>query len=286
MDRLAAEGVNAPQIDYWNGPAGDHWAKTADTQDVMIGGMGDAALDACDLAEGQDVLDIGCGSGATSLEIARRVGSSGSVLGIDISTPMLQVAAHRRDQAGLDNIRFENRDAATWTFPEAAFDRFFSRFGVMFFLDPPAAFANMRPALRDGGRIAFVCWQGLRDNEWMRVPFDVALRHLPAPPKPEPHAPGPTGFADPDHVRRVLTAGGFGDIEIDPIVLPIQMGHDIKTAVERVTTLGPAGRLLKDAGDAEVAAVKDDMAGVLEPYLSDGRVALEGRAWIVRAAAT
>lgn len=285
MTRLAAEGVNAPQIEYWNSEAGDRWATTADTQDVMIGGMGDAAMAACDLQPGQRVLDIGCGSGATSLQIAARVGAEGSVLGIDVSTPMLEVAEQRRAAASLDHVRFENRDAATYAFPEAAFDRFYSRFGVMFFLDPAAAFANMRPALRDGGLMAFVCWQPRTDNQWMTVPFEVGLRHVPAPPPAPPTAPGPTAFGDPDHVRNVLTAGGFGGIEIDPIVLPIQLGADLDTAVERLVALGPAGRLLKGADDATIQAVAADMAEAVSPFAGPDGVTMEGRAWIVRGTA-
>ena len=132
MNRLQAVGVNAPQIEYWNGPAGDKWARLADSQDIMLGALGMAALDACDIQLGQTVLDTGCGSGTTTIEIARRVDAEGRVLGIDISTPMLDVGRARLEALGIDSVTFDNNDIATYPFEEGTFDRVFSRFGVMF----------------------------------------------------------------------------------------------------------------------------------------------------------
>ena len=285
MTRLAAEGVNAPQIEYWNGPAGDIWARLADTQDLMIGGMGDAAMDACGIEPGRAVLDIGCGSGSTTLELAARVGAEGRVLGIDISTPMLEVAQARRQAAGIGNIAFENHDAAFYDFEPAAFDRLYSRFGVMFFIDPVSAFRNIRPAAKDGARIAFCCWQARPDNEWMTFPFEIALRHLPAPPPPAPGEPGPTAFADPGRVRHVLTDSGFGDIQLELAIKPVILGPDVETAVSRLVELGPAGRMLKDEPDDVKATVAADLRAEIGPYVGDNGVAMEGRAWIVTALA-
>jgi SAM-dependent methyltransferase len=285
MTRLAAEGVNAPQIEYWNGPAGDRWARLADTQDLMIGGMGEAAMEACAIEPGHSVLDIGCGSGSTTLDLAARVGPEGRVLGIDISTPMLEVADARRQAAGIDNIAFENMDAATYAFKPAVFDRLYSRFGVMFFLDPVSAFRNIRPAAKDGARIAFCCWQARTENQWMDYPFNIALRHVPAPPPPAPGEPGPTAFADPDRVRNILTEGGFGDIEMELAIKPIILGPDTETAVERLVELGPTGRLLKDAPEEIKSAIADDLRGEIDQFVGDDGVTMEGRAWIVTAVA-
>lgn len=285
MTRLTAEGANAPQIEYWNGAAGDRWARLADTQDLMIGELGMAAMDACAIDAGQSVLDIGCGSGSTTLEIARRVGPGGRVLGIDISTPMLEVAEARRRDAGLDTIAFENRDAATYAFEPAAFDRLFSRFGVMFFIDPVAAFANMRIAARMGARLAFVCWKARTQNQWMDFPFSIALRHVPAPAPPPPGEPGPTAFADPDRVRGILGDSGFGDIAIDPIEVPIILGPDTEIAVERLVELGPTGRLLRDASDDTKAAIAGDLRAEISQFQNDAGVSMEGSAWIVTATA-
>lgn len=285
MTRLAPEGMNAPQIDYWNGPAGDRWARLADTQDLMIGGMGAAAMDACAIESGHAVLDIGCGSGSTTLDIAARVGPEGRVLGIDISTPMLEVAEARRRAAGIDTIAFENRDAATYSFAPAVFDRLYSRFGVMFFLDPVSAFRNIRPAAKAGARIAFCCWLARTENQWMDFPFNIALRHVPAPPPPAPGEPGPTAFADPDRVRGILAESGFGDIEMEVAEKPIILGPDTETAVERLVELGPTGRLLKDAPEETKAAIADDLRAEIGQFISGDGVTMQGRAWVVTAVA-
>ena len=283
MQRLTAEGANAAQIEYWNGPAGDSWAKSAKTQDIMIGDMGLAAMDACDLHPGHAVLDIGCGSGSTTLEIARRVGAGGRAVGIDISTPMLAVATERARDEGISNISFENRDVAEYEFEPAVFERVFSRFGVMFFADPVAAFANIKTAVKPGGRLAFVCWKTRTENEWMEIPFNAALRHVQAPPPPQPGEPGPTSFADPERVRRILSESGFERIGIELLELPISLGKDIASAVNRLVQLGPAGRLLRDASDETKAAVAAELTEVMAPFEADGAVRLGGRAWIVSA---
>ena len=204
MERLEAVGVNAPQIEYWNGPAGDKWARLADSQDIMLAALGSAALDACGIQLGHTVLDTGCGSGTTTIEIARRVGAEGRVLGIDISTPMLDVGRVRLEALGIDGVTFDNNDIATYPFEEGTFDRVFSRFGVMFFIDPIAAFTNIRKGMKSGGRLAFVCWQGLNKNPWMEIPFKIALQYLPAPPIVGPEVPGPLAFADPALSSTVL----------------------------------------------------------------------------------
>jgi len=286
MERMAPAGVNAAQIEYWNGPAGDRWARSADTQDVMIGGLGMAALDACRIEPGHAVLDIGCGSGSTTLEIAKRTGSAGLVVGIDISGPMLGVANKRRGDAGLSNIRLENRDAATHDFEEAVFDRVFSRFGVMFFVDPVLAFQNIRKAVKAEGRLAFVCWQTRTENQWMEFPFGIALRHAPPPPPAQPNEPGPTAFADPERVHRILSESNFGDIRIEPLVSPLMLGDDIATAVERLIQLGPTGRLLRDASTEVKTAIAADLTEELPPFLTDDGVKMKGSVWIVTASAT
>ncbi|MEN8197031.1 MAG: methyltransferase domain-containing protein, partial [Pseudomonadota bacterium] len=283
MERMVPDGVNAPQIEYWNGPAGDRWARSADTQDVMIGNLGAAALDACQIQLGHAILDIGCGSGSTTLEIARRTGDTGIVVGIDISAPMLEVANKRLGGAGLSNVRFENRDAATHCFEKTYFDRVYSRFGVMFFVDPVPAFQNIRSAVKPDGRLAFVCWQARTDNQWMELPFGIALRHVAPPPPALPGEPGPTAFANPDRVRRILSESNFGDIQIEPLAMPIMLGGDIPTAVERLSQLGPTGRLLRDASEDVKAAIAADLAKELRAFLTGDGVKMKGSAWVVTA---
>src|SRR5262245_44830547 len=164
---------------------------------------------------GERVLDVGCGCGDTTLELARRVGREGSVVGIDVSTPMLERALESVRAAEFANVVLWNADAQMHTLPPAAFDLVYSRFGVMFFVDPAQAFTNLGRALRPGGRVSFVCWQALELNPWMAVPMAAAAREITFAARPGPEAPGPFSFADPDRVRRVLGKAGLADVTLE-----------------------------------------------------------------------
>ena len=181
---LAASGPNAEQITYWNEQSGPKWVALDGRLDALISPYGDRALERTKPALGERVLDVGCGCGRTTLELAARVGSPGSVTGIDISTVMLARARERARKSGAQNVRFENADVQTHAFEPGSFDLAFSRFGVMFFADPVAAFANLRGALAPGGRLAFVCWQPLANNPWMQVPLAATAPHLKLPEPP------------------------------------------------------------------------------------------------------
>ena len=227
------------------------------------------------------MIDIGCGCGDTTLELARRVGAGGSVLGADISAPMLDVARRRAGEAGLAQASFVQADAQAHAFA-ADVDAVFSRFGVMFFADPAAAFANIRRALKPGGRLAFVCWRPLPENPWMTVPFAAAAPLLPAaPPPPDPFAPGPFAFADPVRVRGILVEAGFADIAIDPHDEKVGWG-DLEQSAQVSLRVGPLGAVVRDnpqlAGPIE-AAVREG----LRPYLTETGVLLDLATWIVTA---
>lgn len=288
MDRLQPVGVNAPQIEYWNGAAGEKWAKGAAGQDAMLEPLGAAAMDACGFQPGNAVLDVGCGSGSTTLEIARRVGARGRVLGVDISAPMLEVARARLDALGGGSgggVTFENKDVATYPFEAGTFDNVFSRFGVMFFIDPVAAFTNIRTGLKSGGRLAFVCWQALDKNPRMEIPVNIALKYVPAPPSKGPEAPGPMAFADPERVRRILSGAGFDDIQLEPLEPMLQLGADIPGAVQKLMGSGQAGRLIGPAPDDVKARIADDLADVIAGYQTSDGVKMRGAVWIVTATA-
>jgi SAM-dependent methyltransferase len=283
MGRLEAAGVNAPQIEYWNGPAGDRWAKLADSQDIMLAALGTAAMDACDIQAGHTVLDAGCGSGTTTIEIARRVGAEGRVLGIDISTPMLDVGRGRLEALGVGGVTFDNKDLATYSFEAGTFDRVFSRFGVMFFVDPIAAFSNIRVGMKSGGRLAFVCWQAMNGNPWLEVPFKIALQHLPAPPPVGAEEPGPLAFADPDRVRRILTGAGFDDIDLVSLETMLPLESDVPASVQKLVQLGPIARLLGDAPEDVKARVADDLGDAIAEFQTDSGVMMGSATWVVRA---
>ena len=209
--------TNAAQIEYWNAGAGETWAAMQRVLDDELGPLGEAGIALLAPKAGERVIDIGCGCGATSLDLAQAVGPGGAVLGVDISAPMLTVARTRAADAGLPQAKFIEGDAQVHGFDAGAFDSVFSRFGVMFFADPPAAFANIRRALKPGGRLTFVCWRAVMENPWMTLPAMAALQHLPPLTEAvDADGPGPFAFADPAKVRGILAAAGFADIDLKP----------------------------------------------------------------------
>ncbi|WP_421930952.1 class I SAM-dependent methyltransferase [Phenylobacterium sp.] len=274
---------NADQATYWNAGAGDTWASLQDRLDHQLEPLGLRAMAALAPKPGERVLDIGCGAGQTSLALAAVVAPGGSVLGVDISHPLLEVA--RRRGEGLAGLAFQEADAQTAAFEAASFDAAFSRFGVMFFSDPPAAFANIRRALKPGGRLAFVCWRRPDENPFMSLPMAAAMAHLPAPavppPAPDPHAPGPFAFADPERVRGILAAAGFTDVDLAPHDQKIGSG-DLDQTLTVSLKVGPLGAMLRehpDRRDAVVAAVREALAAHDGPQ----GVKLPSATWIVTA---
>lgn len=279
-----AASANAEQEEYWNQQAGPKWVEMQSFLDDQLHQLGEAAMDRLGAVSGAKVLDVGCGCGTTTLALSRRVGANGSVVGIDLSAPMLERARQVAARSGVTNVEFHHADAQTHTFAER-FDAAYSRFGVMFFADPPAAFANLRSAMRGDGILSFVCWRNLHENEWMLVPLGAAFQHLPPPEMPAPDAPGPFAFADGERVRRILTEAGFRDVEVektDPI-LRIGRGRTMEDIVQTLMQLGPAGRLLREVSAEVQDRVAESIEAALHPYASAEGVAMRGAAWLVSA---
>lgn len=272
--------ANAAQVAYWNDAAGRTWADLQDRIDRQIRPLGLAAMDRLDPRPGERVLDVGCGCGDSSLELARRVGPEGEVLGLDISAPMLEVARERARAAGARNLVFQEADVQTATLPGDR-DAVFSRFGVMFFADPTAAFANLRSALRPGGRLGFVCWRPLAENLWMRLPAETAADLVPAAPPPEPGAPGPFAFADPDRVRRILSEAGFTGIELSPHDEAIG-GLDLEGTVQMSFRVGPLGAILRERPDL-APVLGERVREAVSPWLRGDAVYMPSATWLVSA---
>jgi SAM-dependent methyltransferase len=276
------EGPNAEQITYWNETAGPKWVALQDVLDEQIRPLGLAAMERVGIASGERVLDVGCGTGDTTVELARRVGPRGAVTGIDLSAPML--ASARKRAAGIGNVTFQPADAQTTRFAAGYFDVCFSRFGVMFFVDPVAAFTNMHSALRPGGRLGFVCWQALPKNPWMQVPLAAAARHLTLPPPPEPGTPGPFSLADRERVRGILERAGFTDLAFDDhrATLTIGGGQGLDEVVDILLTgVGPTSAALRQADPAVRPTVAASVRDALAPYHTPGAgVRMDGTCWI------
>lgn len=278
------ENPNAQQVAYWNEGAGPTWAELQEPLDRQLAPLGHAAMAALAPKPGEKILDIGCGAGETSLELARLVSPGGHVVGADISRPLLEVARQRA--AGLTDVDFLEADVQTHAFAPASFDGVFSRFGVMFFEDPQAAFLNIRNALKPGGRMAFVCWRTPAENPIMSLPMAAAMAKLPsAAPSapPTPGAPGPFAFADPDRVRGILGSAGFSDVVLTPTNMKVG-GGDLDTVLALSMKVGPLGALLREHPehrDGAIDAVREALAAHDGP---DG-VKLDSATWVVTARA-
>lgn len=277
--------ANERERAYWNAGTGERWVRHQAALDRSFGEISDLLFARAAPAPGERALDIGCGSGETTLEVARRVGPQGIVTGVDLSDLLLAVA--RRRAAGLANLRFVAADAETHPFEAGGTDLALSRFGVMFFNGPVAAFRNIRRALRPGGRLAFVCWGPLEANPWFRTPLEIGIRHL-GPPEPlPPRAPGPLAFGEPDYVAEILAAAGFGDPDIRE-AHPTLLG--LATAEEEAglaMALGPTSRLIAarkpDAG--ALAVLAKDIADALRPNQTGGGMRMPSTVFVVSARA-
>jgi SAM-dependent methyltransferase len=275
------------QAEHWN-TSGPAWVRHADAIDAHARPYGEAGIDALAPVAGERLLDLGCGTAATTLELGRRVTSSGSVTGVDVSAPMLELARQRASDAGLGHVSFHQADVAAAPLAELAggpVDGAFSRFGVMFFLDPVAAFANVAAALRPGGRLSLIVWQPVQENPWMSVPTLAALGPLGATWAPAgPGAPGPFSLGDPDLVRSILGGAGFADVALDPFTSAAVIQADAADEeLAELLQIGPMRTAWDEADDAArrsaVAAVRE----AVEPYRDGDAYRLPGAVWVVTA---
>jgi SAM-dependent methyltransferase len=272
---------NITQIEYWNTKAGETWAKFQEALDRQIETLGLAAMDTLRPEKGEHIIDIGCGCGQTSLDLASRVGAGGLVVGVDISKPMLEVARRRPHPASNLRVTFELLDAQSDDLGHGRFDAAFSRFGVMFFSDPVAAFTNIRESLKPSGRLVFVCWRPLNQNPWMRAPLEAALPLLPPIPPFDPMAPGPFAFADAGRVQSILASAGFGSVKVNPFDAAIG-GANLEQTLQLALNVGPLGAALREnpqCSETVANAVRD----LLSKYATPNGVLMPAAVWIVSA---
>ena len=286
MDTPTGHEQNADQIAYWNGTGGQRWADRQQAQDILLKPIADALIDRAKPKAGERVIDVGCGGGATSIAFAQEVGSSGHVLGVDVSGPML---ARARASAPKElPVDFVLADATVYPFDPASFDLLASRFGVMFFAEPSRSFANMRKALRPSGRLAFACWREPRENPFFMAPLQAVYKHVPKLPQQGPEDPGPFSFASETRVHRILGEAGFTGIAMEPhnLALDVAIGRGLDAAVQGALEIGPASRALEGHPADVRAAATNSIREALATFAKGETVPLPASIWLVTARAS
>jgi SAM-dependent methyltransferase len=275
------EIANVEQAAAWDGPEGAHWTEFADQYDASLREYASPLLRVADIGADESVLDIGCGTGASTRSAARSA-SRGHVVGIDLSAEMLAKARSDAAAQGLANVTFVQGDAQVYPFDDAVFDVSISRFGVMFFGDPVAAFTNVGRGLRAGGRLAWLVWRTLAENEWFsEIRRAVAVgRDLPTPP---PGAPGPFGLSDPDHTRELLHGAGFTDVAFERCDASYHAGTHADQAFRFVSTLGFTRMMISELSDTDRARALDTLRATIDEHTTADGVIYDSACWLVTA---
>ncbi len=269
----------AEQAAAWNGPVGQGWLASYARIERAIAEVGKIALAAASARSGERAIDVGCGTGGTTAALAEAVGPTGHVLGVDISEVLVDAARSKR----VSNTTFVVGDAAAHPFEPASYDLVFSRFGVMFFGDPVAAFRNFQQALKPTGRLAFVCWRTPQENPWGLVPVRAAAPHLPPIPRPGPEDPGQYSFGDRTRVERILKESGFTSVTLEPLDRPIWMAADVAEVVANAGRFGPMARAFAEATPEQADKARAAIAEAITPHRTAEGVMMPGACWLVRA---
>ena len=278
------EDKNIKQKQFWSGAGGDVWVDKQREMDIMLNPLGERVIQGLDLKEETKILDIGCGCGATTLEIAKLV-NQGEVIGVDISEPMLERATQTASDMALTNISYQVKDVQVDEMPNKYFDIAFSRFGVMFFEDPFEAFNNINHSLKDNGQLSFVCWQHASLNPWQSLSIQVIKEFLDLP-APPPKSPGPFAFEDKSYIEEILNASGFRDIEIKDNQEDIVMfsGKSIREACEDYLTINPVvTEMLKNSPSELREEILEALIGKFSDYHKDDGLLFPSATWIVTA---
>lgn len=271
----------------WEEASGRKWARNQERTDAQLGPLSEGALRALALRDGQRVVDVGCGTGQTLVRLRELVGATGQVIGLDISPPMLEGARARIAEKGYENVELLLGDASQQELA-APVDALFSRFGVMFFDDPVAAFRNLRRGLRPGGRLSFICWQPLEHNMWAVEPIRAVREVVPDALLPDllrEGEPGPFRFGNPQYVEEVLTSAGFLDVEIDPERREMVLGgaKKLEEAVEFALEIGPAARMVADTEPHWIPEIRSSLEKTFARRLTERGVIYEAATYVVTA---
>jgi SAM-dependent methyltransferase len=269
----------------WTGEVGDRWLAHAETFESMISPAGQALMDSAAFGSGETVVDIGCGCGATSFEIAKAVGAEGRVLGFDIAPQLVREAEKRAALNHIGNVSFAVGNAETDSVAGIPYDRLFSRFGIMFFHDSAAAFANMRSWLVPGGKLDFACWAGPEENPWMGIIGQIVGQHIDMP-QTDPEDPGPFRFADQELVRGILDKAGYANIKCTSWQgesLLGGYGATPQSAIDFVMDGLDMKKSIMAQNPGALEDVRSELLDAVRPYHQDNAIRMGAGVWLVSA---
>ncbi|MFD5816749.1 class I SAM-dependent methyltransferase [Streptomyces sp. NPDC127038] len=282
-DRRVDDAVDGGQAARWNGPAGNAWVESQDLVDALFAPLERLVVDAVPAGWGGRVLDVGCGTGGTTVALARRLGPGGRCVGVDVSEPMVVAARARAEREGV-RASFVRADASDPVFEPGSFDAVVSRFGVMFFADPVRAFAQLRRAAKEGAVLRFVVWRGIEENPFMTTAERAAAPLLPDLPERVPDVPGQFGLADAGRVRRLLGAGGWAGVEVRPVDAVCVMPE--AELVPYFSRFGPVGIALRGTDPATRARVIETVRPAFSPFVRGSEVRFTAACWQIEARAS
>jgi SAM-dependent methyltransferase len=265
---LGSDADNADQIRYWNSSMGTKWVNYQRELDTCFSAVNKRLFEYTKIKTGEKLLDIGCGTAGLTLEISNQVGSAGHVTAVDISRVLLDYAIERARKMDKENIDFILADAQNHIFEPGRFDSVLSRFGVMFFNDPVAAFRNLADALQPGGRIIFACWAEIELNPWFQIPKLAAIRQLGQPAATDPRAPGPMAFSDREYVMDLLSEAGLKNITIHEEIVPLVNQGSLDEVANLACNLGAATRIMKEleGSDEDFQVIKSEVTEAFEKF--------------------
>ncbi|HEY4328352.1 MAG TPA: methyltransferase domain-containing protein [Phycisphaerae bacterium] len=270
----------------WAGPSGQRWLASATRFEDSLQPIGQALIDKAALSPGMRVIDVGCGAGSMSLDIAHRVAPTGTVTGLDISPDLIAEATRRADALHpKPSVQFILGDAARTSLPQA--DRLVSRFGSMFFTDPYAAFRHMHGFLQSSGRLALALWAPLKENPWMLEVRTILASHFDLP-TPPPRTPGPFAYDEPDYLRDILTKANFQQIDISPFKTEMYVGGPGSSPESAADFLFQALSMAQRAIDAPPdvrAQVRTELIARLQSFMTPAGVRMPASTWLATASA-
>ncbi|WP_328671093.1 class I SAM-dependent methyltransferase [Streptomyces sp. NBC_00328] len=278
--RGAGDTVGREQLARWNGPAGNAWVEAQDMVDALFAPLERLLVETFPAAQGGRVLDVGCGTGGTTVAVARRLGPRGRCVGVDISEPMVAAARVRAEREGA-GASFVRADAQDHVFEPASFDGVVSRFGVMFFPDPVRAFTNLRRAAKENAVLRFVVWRDIAENPFMTTAERAAAPLMPDLPARDPDAPGQFALADAGKVRRLLEESGWAGIGVRAVDAACVMPE--KELVPYFGRFGPVGIALRETDETTRDRVVSTVRTAFDPFVHGTEVRFTAACWQIDA---